>query len=115
MSPAENFEKILINFRLDSCSKEHLLKLIDVCKQFKLTSAMMYLCLSTYGEQGALQALTQLKDFYLDTIKSEQHEQQLTTRDDLTALLSMPANLYDRVLLERSSCYLGLKLLSTPL
>jgi hypothetical protein len=50
ISPAENFEKILINFRLDSCSKEHKLKLIDVCVQFKLTSAMMYLCLSTYGE-----------------------------------------------------------------
>ena len=54
VSPAENFEKILINFRLDSCSKEYKVKLIDFCIQYKLTSAMMYICLNTYGEQGAL-------------------------------------------------------------
>ena len=73
---------------------------------------MMYLCLSTYGEHGALQALTQLKDFYLDTFTNELCEQQTPQRSDLTALMAMPANLYDRVLLERSSCYLGLKLLA---
>jgi hypothetical protein len=87
--------------------------LIDFCIQYKLTSAMIYLCLSSYEEQGPLQAMTQLKDFYLDTLTNELCGEQLIHKDDLEALRQMPANLFDRILLERSSCYLGYKLLST--
>lgn len=36
---------------------------------------------------------------------------QLLQREDLIQLNNMPANYYDRIQIERSSCYLGLKLL----
>jgi hypothetical protein len=38
-------------------------------------------------------------------------EQPMIQREDLQSLYSMPANFFDRIQLERSSCYLGLKLL----
>lgn len=39
--------------------------------------------------------------------------ESVVQREDLQALYTMPANYYDRILLERSSCYLGLKLLAS--
>lgn len=58
----------------------------------------MYMCICCYGEQGPLQALTQLKDFYLDTCSQEiMVGRQLLQREDLLQLTNMPANYYDRV------------------
>ena len=114
VSSAENIEKLLMNFKFDACSQKYKLSLIDFCKKYHLTSGLMYLCLNTYGEFGSLQALIQLKDFYMNKVLEEiEHDEQRTTRDDLHQLNRMPANFFDRVILERSSCYLGLKLLWT--
>lgn len=87
ISPAENFEKILLNLKLDQCSKDYKLSLIAYCKKYKMSSGLMYLCFSAYGEQGPVQALKHLKDFYVETKHSSQAD---FPRESIFSLLKMP-------------------------
>jgi len=57
VSPAENFEKILINLSFKECSISYKNDLIEFCKKYKLSSGLIYLCLSTYGIEGPVVAL----------------------------------------------------------
>ena len=72
----------------------------------------MYLCMSTYGDSGPCEALLQLRDFYLD-IRTEEETKDVpeTTLKELNKLVDMPFNYPERIPLERSSTYIGLKLL----
>lgn len=45
LSQSENFEKILMNFRFDSCSQEYRDKIIAYCKEHQLSSGLIYMCL----------------------------------------------------------------------
>lgn len=56
-------------------------------------------------------ALMQLRDFYLEVRAEEKAKDLHTPLQDLLKLVDMPVNLPDRVPLERSSTYIGLKLL----
>jgi hypothetical protein len=62
----ESFEKVILNFRLELCSKEFKMATLDYCKQFKLASGLVYLNLQTYGEQGPVKAVAALTDFFLE-------------------------------------------------
>ena len=76
----------MINLKFDSCSREYKLSLIEYCRKYGLTSALMYLCLNCYGQQGPHQALTQLRDFYQDTLVNEAMGDSVLQREDLLAL-----------------------------
>lgn len=70
------------------------------------------MCLQCYGQGGPLQALMQLKDFYLDSVNNRPMISQVRKEvKDLQALYTLPPNQKERIILERSSCYMGFKLL----
>ena len=71
ISTNENFEKVLLSFRLDQCTKDFKIATLDYCKQFKLSSALVYLNLQTYEEQGPVKSIATLTDFYLDVFQQE--------------------------------------------
>lgn len=83
MSPGENFEKILVNFRYDSCTKEFKLSLIDFCKKYKLHSGIVFLSLNLFGEDGTYIALQELKDFYQEALIKETSEKVYYKREDM--------------------------------
>ena len=66
------------------------------------------------GKEGILEALSMLKHFYL-TFKEEESMKlnimEVPTTSDLVDLKSMKANLPKREIIERSSIYVGYKLL----
>lgn len=112
VSEAENFEKILINLKFDKCSQRFMGTLIDFCNKFKLSTALMYLCIQTYGELGPSVALMNLRDFYLTVVREEDaKDTPETSTNDLLKLIDMPFNYPERMPLERSSTYIGLKIL----
>lgn len=87
------------------------MELIEFCRIHKLSSGLIYMCQSTYDEQGPLHALFQLRDLFLDTFTEEAQGDTQFIRDDLLDLRTMlPADV-ERVPLESSSVYMGLKLL----
>ena len=81
-----------------------------------MSTGLFYLCISTQGERGISTALTELRKLYI-TIKGEEikeHQktnQKIYSADDLLELTNMPANLPARIPLEKSSCYVGYKLI----
>ena len=88
--------------------------MIEFCRKYKLSTGAFYLCVSTGGEKGPIQGLNILRDFYSDALKEEAHKNQnapRTTLKELKTLINMQANNYERIQLERSSAYQGLKLL----
>ena len=49
-NPAENFEKIIVNLNFDGCSKNYKEELIKFCREYFLSSGLIYLCIATYEE-----------------------------------------------------------------
>lgn len=68
---AGNFEKILINLKFEKCSRQFMVSLINFCHKFRLSTALMYLCMQAYADGGPVTALTQLRDFYDEITKEE--------------------------------------------
>lgn len=58
LNPAENFEKIIINLCFTGCSKTYKEDLIKFCREYFLSSGLIYLCLQTFDDQGPTLALT---------------------------------------------------------
>jgi hypothetical protein len=46
---AENFEKVLLNLRFDSCSKKYLEQLITLCHEYKFATGIIHVSLFCYG------------------------------------------------------------------
>ena len=63
-SPAENFEKILVNINFSLCSDSYINKMINFCRENRLSTGLFYLCINTQGEQGTAVALCELRNFY---------------------------------------------------
>ena len=81
-----------------------------------MSTGLFYLSISTQGERGVSIALTELRKLYIAIHAEEKKEQQKTnqkiyTADDLLELTNMPSNLPARIPLEKSSCYVGYKLI----
>ena len=112
-NPAENFEKILINLKLDNCSQELKMSLIQFCKEHKLSSGLIFACQHSFELQGPLHALVQLRDMFLDTFTEEATSDTQFIKDDLLDLRTMSPTDVERVPLESSSVYIGLKLMWT--
>ena len=70
-SPAESFEKIIVNLSFNSCSAEYQQILLKFCEDKKLTTGHFYLSVN-YHHDGVRAALKQLKDFYLQ-FKTEEN------------------------------------------
>ena len=63
-SPAENYEKILVNTSFNLCSEQYINGLIQFCRENRLTTGLFYLCINTQGEQGTAAALCDLRNLY---------------------------------------------------
>jgi hypothetical protein len=46
-------------------------ELIEFCHIHRLSTALMHLCVSAYGEVGAGVAIDQLRGFYLNVVSEE--------------------------------------------
>ena len=46
-------------------------ELIEFCHKHHLSTALMHLCVSAYGEVGPSVAIDQLRDFYLNVVTEE--------------------------------------------
>lgn len=84
--------------------------MIEFCKKYRLATGAMHLCVNTMGDQGPTKALALLRDFYMEAAKEEEGK-KATTLQEIRTLVNIPANFPERVPLERSALYLGLKLL----
>lgn len=117
LNPAENFEKIIINLCFTGCSKNYKEELIKFCREYFLSSGLIYLCLQTFEDQGPAIALRQLRDFYQQVKQKEVDKNDASpfympyTVKEIMELDNMPANMSKRELIEHSSSYLGYKLL----
>ena len=109
VSPAENFEKILINLNYGSCSMAYKEGLIEFCAKYRLATGVMHLCMQAYGSEGPVRVLRYLRDFYHQACKED--TKQVFGPTSLQTLAKMPASSLERLPLERSAKYLGLKLL----
>jgi hypothetical protein len=49
-NPAENFEKIIVNLSFNGCQKPYKEELIKFCKEYQLSSGLIYLCIQTFDE-----------------------------------------------------------------
>lgn len=56
-SPAESFEKVIVNLSFNSCSADYQHTLLNFCKTKKLTTAHFYLAVNYAGENGIRVAL----------------------------------------------------------
>lgn len=103
---------MLTNLRFDGCSKSYKQELIEDCIQLRMSSGLVHLCLSAYGgEAGAIISVKKMKDFYL-MVKAEEEDQISQIRlKDLERLSDMPLSFPERASLERSSAYIGMKLM----
>jgi len=113
LSPAENFEKILINLNFGSCSNAYKQELIEFCRKYKLATACLVMCIDTHCELGPSIALKQMRDFYVQSKEAEDSNPKsyrISTKE-VFALKHLSASSQERLVLERSSVYLGLKLL----
>lgn len=101
-----------MNLRFDGCSLKYKEQLIGECFDMHLTSGLVSLCLETYGEAGGMMAVKRMKDFYL-MIKDEEDERlpNKATLKDIERLKDMPMSIPERIPLERSSTYIGVKLM----
>lgn len=70
-SPAENFEKILINLNFSSCSNAYKQELIEFCRKYKLATGCLFMCIDTHCELGPSIALSQMRDFYIQSKEAE--------------------------------------------
>jgi len=104
----------MINLSFSTCSRTNIQEMIEFCKKYKLSTGAFYLYLSTQGESGPIQALDTLREFYLDALKEEAHKnigRAPVGLNEIKQLVKIAANSTERLPLERSSYYLGLKLL----
>ena len=85
--------------------------MIDFCRKYRLATGVMHLCVNTMEERGPVQALKYLKDFYTEALQEEEMRKRKFTLEDVKALVNIPANQPERIPLERSATYIGLKLL----
>lgn len=70
-SPAESFEKIIVNLSFNCCSPEYQATLLNFCKEKRLSTGHFYLAINYAGEDGIRVALHQLRTFYLQFIEEE--------------------------------------------
>ena len=78
-----------------------------------LTSGLVHICLNAFGgETGAVMSVQRLKDFYL-IVKAEEEKSgsKHITLKDLDKLKDMPMSFPERLPLEKSSTYIGVKLM----
>jgi hypothetical protein len=88
--------------------------MIEFCKKYRLSTGAFYLYVSTGGEKGPILGLNTLRDFYFDALKEEAHKNANGTKiglKEIKQLVNMSASASERLVLERSSTYQGLKLL----
>ena len=79
----------------------------------RLSTGHFYMTINYRGQEGIREALTMLRHFYL-TFKEEEEKisvLDVVTTNDLVELKKMVANLPKREDIERSSVYVGYKLL----
>ena len=112
-SPAESFEKIIVNLSFKSCSSEYQQVLLKFCEDKKLTTGHFYLAVN-HHDDGVRAALRQLKDFYLQ-FKVEENlparDKATITHETLPELRKYAADIPFREVYERSAIYIGYKLL----
>ena len=112
-SPAEGFEKILVNTNFSLCSDRYIQKMIQFCRENRMSTGLFYLCISTQGELGTAAALFDMRYLYEQIKRDELNAKvvRVYSAEDVHELSAMPANLPARVAIEQSSCYVGYKLL----
>jgi hypothetical protein len=70
-SPAESFEKIIVNLSFNGCSPDYQHTLLNFCKEKRLTTGHFYLAINHTGDDGIRVALHQLRTFYLQFKEEE--------------------------------------------
>ena len=64
-SPAESFEKIIVNLNFNCCSPDYQHTLLNFCKEKRLTTGHFYMAMNYTGDDGIRIALHQLRTFYI--------------------------------------------------
>lgn len=94
-SPAESFEKIIVNLSFNSCSEDYRYKLLNFCKDKRLTTGHFYLSVNYAGEEGIKVALHQMRVFFLTSKEQEKyssHGLRIVKPNDLLELSVMAAD-----------------------